>query len=242
MRTPPDLDPADADAREHLRDTLTGMRVDAGLSQRDLALWMGLHPSAVSLLESRTTWRISTVQRWAHALGHRLVLWPDGLPYVDVSMFRPQGDEMRAMEWDRRALIEAMADARRELGITQRELAARLGVTEPAIGLAERESDVLMISAQRYCRGLGGSLGIDVVSLPPVLDDRHQRLVDLASELVRRVREVDADRNAAWLRELSDQDRWELLFALAAMVPASEDPGVLLAWTHALAGEVREAA
>ncbi|HEU4540388.1 MAG TPA: hypothetical protein VFR23_04615 [Jiangellaceae bacterium] len=65
--------------------------------------------------------------------------------------------------------------------------------------------------------------------------ERGDELVRLASELVCRVRDVDPRRNEAWLMTLTNQDRWDLLFVLAAMVDPSVPLPVLLGWTFPLA-------
>lgn len=60
------------------------------------------------------------------------------------------------------------------------------------------------------------------------------RLVALASELVMRVREVDPERNRTWLASLTAEERFALLFVLAAMVDPDVPLPVLLGWTNAL--------
>ena len=110
-------------------------------------------------MERHTAWRISTIQRWALALRHRLILRPEGVPYTDVSLLRPV-DEREAMEWDRQALQEALRDARTELGVSAEALAEALGVTAGAIRSVEMVNDPLLISVQRIVRALGGSLTV----------------------------------------------------------------------------------
>lgn len=72
--------------------------------------------------------------------------------------------------------------------------------------------------------------------------ERAEQLVQLASELVRRVRDVDPERNASWLASLSHQDRWDLLFVLAAMVDPNVPLNVTLGWTFPLADAAHEVA
>jgi hypothetical protein len=64
---------------------------------------------------------------------------------------------------------------------------------------------------------------------------RGDELVALASELVCRVRDVDPERNRTWLLSLPEQDRFDLLFVLAAMVDPGVPLPVLLGWTFPLA-------
>ena len=67
------------------------------------------------------------------------------------------------------------------------------------------------------------------------------QLVTLASELVMRVREVDPERTRTWLLSLTDQQRWGLLFTLAAMVDPDTPLTVALGWTFPLAQEIKAA-
>jgi len=49
-----------------------------------------------------------------------------------------------------------------------------------------------------------------------------------------RVRDMDPERNRIWLLSLTEQERWGLLFVLAAMVDPEQPPSVLLGWTRVL--------
>lgn len=68
-------------------------------------------------------------------------------------------------------------------------------------------------------------------------EERQQQLVELASELVCRVRDIDPERNKTWLMSLTPEDRWDLLFVLAAMADPSVPLSVSLGWTFAFAEE-----
>lgn len=166
MRTPPDLHPDDPATRYGLRDMLVDTRHNYGMTQRDLAERLGRYKSTVATMERDSHWRVSTVQRWAHALGLRLLLTPavTGIN-DDLFLLRP-ADPDAAMAFDRRAFIESLADARRAVRMTQRILAERLGITENGVGEIEKERDVLLSTAQRYCRALGTSLSIDLEECP----------------------------------------------------------------------------
>lgn len=65
--------------------------------------------------------------------------------------------------------------------------------------------------------------------------ERERELTQMAMQMVGRVRDVDPERNRTWLLSLTDRDRWELLFVLAAMVDPTQPPSVLLGWTRLLA-------
>lgn len=57
------------------------------------------------------------------------------------------------------------------------------------------------------------------------------RLEQIAAQLVAKVRDDDPERNGAWLRAVtSDEDRWALLFVLAAAVPDDRPWRHLVAW------------
>lgn len=166
MRTPPDLHPDDVATRECLRDMLVDARHNYGMSQRDLAGRLGRKPPTIGRMEVHLHWRVSTVQRWAHALGLRLLLIPAVIDINDDLFLLRPADLDAAMAFDRRAFIEMLADARRRLRLTQRMLAEPMGLTENGVGEIEKGRDVLLVNAQRYCRALGTSLSIDLEECP----------------------------------------------------------------------------
>lgn len=67
------------------------------------------------------------------------------------------------------------------------------------------------------------------------MDEHADRMFDLACEWVCRVHDIDPERNASWLLHLSEQDRWELLFLLAAMVNPASPISNSRAWLESLA-------
>lgn len=73
------------------------------------------------------------------------------------------------------------------------------------------------------------------VGVQAVTPERAEELVKLASELVCRIRDIDPARNATWLASLSQEDRWDLLFVLAAMVDPNMPLSASLEWTFPLA-------
>lgn len=164
-RTPPDLHPDDLAQRESLRDLLVDVRHIRGLSQRDFAALLGKGSSTVALMERDLHWRLSTLQRWSLALGLRLLVHPAILQNDDVYLLRP-ADPDAAMAFDRRAAIESLTEARRAARVTQRRIADRLGITEPGVAAIEKENDVLLVTAQRYCRALNSWLHIDLEECP----------------------------------------------------------------------------
>lgn len=67
-------------------------------------------------------------------------------------------------------------------------------------------------------------------------------LVALAAELVCRVRDVGPGHNGLWLRSLTDDQRYGMLFALAAMVDPDVPLNVALGWTYLLEPPAAEVA
>lgn len=63
----------DAVARERFLKTLIKMRTDANIRQEDVASAMGVGQSTVSQFENATDPRLSTVQRYARAVGAQAV-------------------------------------------------------------------------------------------------------------------------------------------------------------------------
>lgn len=65
----------------------------------------------------------------------------------------------------------------------------------------------------------------------------EDRLEQLAQELIIRVRDEPADANGRWLQAVTDeQDRWALLFVLAAAVPDDRPWRHLTMWTYGTGG------
>lgn len=62
------------------------------------------------------------------------------------------------------------------------------------------------------------------------MDDHVDRLERLAQDLIVRVRDDDPEANAQWLASVSEEDRWALLFVLAAAVPDDRSWPELVAW------------
>lgn len=161
MPTPPDLHPDDVVIRENLRDMLIDARLRRGMSQLRLseALNYGSKRTACQM-ELRPHWKLSTLQRWGAALGQRVIVWPECLPPDEaLFLFRP-ANVIAAMNFDRRAFIDALADARRWVGMSQKRLADRLGISDAGVAQTEKSPDVLLVNAQRYCRGLDSQLSI----------------------------------------------------------------------------------
>ena len=78
---------------------------------------------------------------------------------------------------ERRPLARWTVARRYELGMTQRELADRLGVTPSWVGVFERKRKPTAYQIARVCRVLGLDVhkGIELAGRPPVSDEDLER-------------------------------------------------------------------
>lgn len=168
-----DLHPDDAAARDQLAEVLIAARHAAGLSVPAVAARLGVTPSAINQRETCRGWRVVTVQQWARALDQRLTISFDGLVIPDdgdnLAAVYAAANPVSAAASDRlrlRAAVNDLCRARRHAGVSQRVLAGRLGLSKPAVGVAEiRPDGWLVASVQRYARALNGRA---VFGLAPV--------------------------------------------------------------------------
>ena len=66
------------------------------------------------------------------------------------------------------AIAEELADARRAAGLSQTEVAARMGTSQSAVARLERgEADVRLSTLQRYADALDRRVDITVTDRPP---------------------------------------------------------------------------
>lgn len=171
MRAPTDLHPDDLAYRIGLRNALIARRHGLGYSQARLAALMRVPQPTVARFEAQQPWRIEPTQRVAHALGLRLVLFPDGLPGGphDIADINPHLTPQQQHLVDRQHLIRSLVDVREACGVTQASLAARLGIHVNVLGRFETTTDaaLMLANCQRYLRPLGGELWIGTEPLNP---------------------------------------------------------------------------
>lgn len=176
MYVPADLHPDDTAARAQLALRLRRIREGRHISQHALADRIGLESSNFATIERRRSWKVSTVQPWARALGYRLDLRLDGLDVPDDSeplaaIYNAQQPTTEADEdqLDLRILVNNLARIRRAEGMSFAALGARLGCGEAAVYRRESRPDGLLVAtAQRFSRALGGCLRLN---LEPVWSD-----------------------------------------------------------------------
>lgn len=165
MILPPDLHEDDLAIRRGLRELLIGIRKEMGLHQWQLASRIGVARTAASHMEAKDNWRLSTIQRWARGLDHRLILYPATVPpessvYREVNLLRPLAADL--MKFDREATMQLLVEARTLVPLTQREVGEVLGVGEGGVGQFEHGGNFFLIMAQRYCRAVGTVLVVEL--------------------------------------------------------------------------------
>lgn len=78
-------------------------------------------------------------------------------------MARPGAPE-RIAELERQLLVACgLRDARKNAGISQRELARRLGVSQPRVAAIERAEDLNLSTLARYAEAIGGQPRVEIV-------------------------------------------------------------------------------
>jgi DNA-binding XRE family transcriptional regulator len=192
----PDLEPADYNARIHLRAHLRALRERTGVSQRDFAPRLGLEQGSLSKMERTGVdqSKTSTVARWARALDHRLTLTPIGFP--EPVRWRRQSnsnDLLNALVttgnigalggadgWVAAYALHKLVGIRLACGVSQDQLSRILGISEQAISLTERgASDNQLAWLQRYARGVARASqhrsGYLALALDPTGADQPER-------------------------------------------------------------------
>lgn len=65
------------------------------------------------------------------------------------------------------AILEACIQARSRAGLTQAQVAERLGVTQPAVARIESGKNVSLKTLRRYAKALGCTVKIELAPLKP---------------------------------------------------------------------------
>ena len=165
-----DLHPDDTAARQQIRDQLRAARHATGLSQRGLAARVGVVHSAIVHAEANTSWRMSTLRRYARGLDLELLAYPTGLPKPPADVAALAGMVTATRRGDSfavAALVAEIAAAREALGLTKADMARRLGVVDRGVRAIENcaHDDIMVVTAQRMCRVLGGRLVLELGEL-----------------------------------------------------------------------------
>jgi DNA-binding XRE family transcriptional regulator len=78
---------------------------------------------------------------------------------------RADPERARRVAEHKRAILDALAlaEAREQRNVTQKEIAEMLGVTQANVSRIEREEDVYLSTLRRYVEALGGRLEVSAV-------------------------------------------------------------------------------
>jgi transcriptional regulator with XRE-family HTH domain len=83
--------------------------------------------------------------------------------FIDERVGREEFAEAYGDEREYLNLVEALLSRRTALGLSQREVASRMGTTQSAVSELERaEADPRLSTLQRYARSVGAYLGFEV--------------------------------------------------------------------------------
>ncbi|WP_433731107.1 hypothetical protein ACQP2Y_21835 [Actinoplanes sp. CA-051413] len=167
----PDLDEQDFINRLRLRDDLRDLRRSAGLSCRAVSFAAGLNHRAIHEAESTLQWSVARVQRWARALDRRFTMTIVGLSLPDDDDFEAEllrlATPFGGADADHLHVRAVVNDLRRihwAQGLSNQALAKKIGGSNRAIARwAEKPHACYLKTLQRYARGLGGSLALEVV-------------------------------------------------------------------------------
>ena len=92
-----------------------------------------------------------------------------------VAMTEPQADDdlpvfpgFRETAADRRSLVRRLVSKRQALGLSQTEVAARMGTSQSAVARLERgDGDVRLSTLDRYAGALGDQVGFGLTTRQP---------------------------------------------------------------------------
>lgn len=180
VKIPADLDPADAQLRASLADTLRLSREARAISRQQIADYLGITAAAVwSVERARTTWEARTIMRYSRTIGLRIEWVLHGLQIPDdgdvMAVIIAAGDTSTPEREDRvhwRAVCNDLVRVRRA-ALPATALAAQLGLFENAVNHWEANPDgSTVVAAQRHARALGGVLGWHLHEIPTPLVHR----------------------------------------------------------------------
>jgi transcriptional regulator with XRE-family HTH domain len=124
-----------------------------GLTQIELAHRTNMTQSSLARFEREdSTPNAKTVMRYAAALGQS----------VDVVFSHPEG-ATGPVTLDLDTAMSQIGNLRKSLGLTQSEVATRMGTTQPMVARLERgDSPPNLTTLERYARALGLATGLSL--------------------------------------------------------------------------------
>lgn len=163
--------PNDKKVRLYISEALRAARLKAGLTQQEVAEDLGIDRSnlrAVELHRVRDS-EVATLQRYARALDRAIHFRIGGLA-APILPLPEDPDPVAADRRHREELLTQMTDVRKTLGISQADVARRMGYVNPqAAWLVESGRHPARVSTyQRYIRAVGGRLAFRLVEAHPV--------------------------------------------------------------------------
>lgn len=166
-----DLDQRDLQTRLAIRAQLRARREQLGMSQQALGDLLSTGASNVRRLERQGVDQsyTTTIMKWARMLGLRLAITPVGFPpparvgadRVDdllaavSGQMHTVGGTDNADQWEVTRLMRALSGIRVACAVTQRQMAARMGVCGQAASLVEISgSSTALVVLQRHARAI----------------------------------------------------------------------------------------
>ncbi len=186
----PDLHPDDEAYTVEILTNLRRLRARHDLLLEDVVARIGTDDSAVSSFERKPgTRRLATVQAYAYGIGYRMQPHVEGLDDItsaDVDTLLATAakatDWRRAHAYERAALGALLKAHRVDLGLTQVQVAARLGTYKTSVAHTEAmDTDAKLRTVQALARALGGQLRLRFVLLDAAAVAARVR--DLIAEL-----------------------------------------------------------
>lgn len=161
----PVFHPDDWDMLLYFKRELAGLLVTTDADNfGQLASQVGLTSSAVSAF-FRTDFQnlLSRQQELAAMVGHKVEFMLRDLPYAEdedeaMELMQKMATPCANHKWQRMFLNEQLVQARELAGLSQKDLADRLGFSREMVGETEQRHDWLVPTLLRRVRALGGSV------------------------------------------------------------------------------------
>jgi DNA-binding XRE family transcriptional regulator len=173
----PELHDDDPLNRERLLQQLRQVRREMGLGPGLFADGLGVTKTMFNHIETHTAWQVRRVQAWARLLDHRLRMTITGLVVPGdndpTAAILAATTTFGAFDEDQQHLFTVVNDLtriRRHLGWGYQRMGQQMGVTDNAARAWERDHAATLVKmVQRYARGLGGALLLELEPVPALV-------------------------------------------------------------------------